>query len=441
MEMSGLCRRWCPRLRRIWVIPAAATLGAVVVWCLIVLCLPTDWARRRMAARLGATMGRPVGIESLRLGILGDLRLSGLTIASPNNPRDPWLRAESARIDVNAAGLVCGASDPSKVTVEGVDLRVRRRADGTLELIERDLESLPVDPDESSASSCNLAVRFVLRNALIRYEDARDTARFLAQNVDGEGTWVTGAVRIDSLRGGLNGGTFGIEASVERVGRSISFESRLRTRGVELSAGLRGLRLLAPVVANERGLLPGKLDLDLKLAGNGSRDGDFSRSLRGSGTLRIDALALGDSVLVDELSRALGLPRTKSPGSVASRFKIDDGKVISDPLTLEIAGVPIALYGTTGFDGRVDFSLSPLAALDRLPEKARSILSELKIDRDLDDLGRIRLEGTLDKLTVRAEGLKAAPTGPASRNSRPKTLDDREKVRDISRKLIERILK
>src|SRR5262245_19414967 len=93
-------------------------------WALVLLVVPTGWARTRLVAALERSTGQPVGLESVRLSAFGGVRLTGLTLGRAEGEAGPWLRVADLAIDVNVAQLLGGHIEPGKVEVSGVDLRV-----------------------------------------------------------------------------------------------------------------------------------------------------------------------------------------------------------------------------------------------------------------------------------------------------------------------------
>src|SRR5262245_43639788 len=71
----------------------------LLVWVLILVLVPTEWARSRVVARLSAASGRSVRLGALRVGPLGGIRLTSLEIGTPRSADDPWLKIDEARID------------------------------------------------------------------------------------------------------------------------------------------------------------------------------------------------------------------------------------------------------------------------------------------------------------------------------------------------------
>ena len=131
-------------------IPAGVLLVPLLLWIVVVLAAPTDWAavpcRGGPRAR---SSGRSVRLQQLHVCMGGGVELASLEIGAPGAVVDPWLRAERIRIDVSLLQLLCGKFEPTNMEVDGAALRVLRRQDGSLELA----DLVRSDPDRQEAST------------------------------------------------------------------------------------------------------------------------------------------------------------------------------------------------------------------------------------------------------------------------------------------------
>src|SRR4029077_6203647 len=118
------------------------------------------WARQRIVARMSEASGRSVRIASLRVGALGGIYLTGLEIGAPGASDNPWLKVAEAHLNVSPLQLLCGRVEPTETEVRGIDLRVLRREDGSLELddLVQGTETAPAAPEtEPGSTSCPLS--------------------------------------------------------------------------------------------------------------------------------------------------------------------------------------------------------------------------------------------------------------------------------------------
>ena len=133
------------------------------------------------------------------------------------------------------------------------------------------------------------------------------------------------------------------------------------------------------------------------------------------------------------------MPPQRRVGSVTSDFAIKQGRIQSENLTVNFAKLPIVLAGWTSFDGGVNYRLRGESVMERLPNKARELLVDLSIDAR--DLSGLKIEGAIEDpdvtlcgvpLTLTPAGGPGDPSGPG---------DDRQRLREVGRRLRERILR
>lgn len=122
------------RTRRYALVVLGIGLIPLFLWIGLSLIAPTGWARRQVIAALESRSGRSVRLDSLSIHLLGGVRLLNLSIGSPQNTDEPWLRAAEVRFDCGLSQLLRGRLKPSSVEVDRASLRVFRRRDGSLEL-------------------------------------------------------------------------------------------------------------------------------------------------------------------------------------------------------------------------------------------------------------------------------------------------------------------
>jgi AsmA protein len=412
-----------------------------VLWGVILALVPTDWARDRVVEQLAKATGQPVRLHAIRLGALGGLRIEGLEVGRSEAP-GPWLRVDAASADVNLAQLVVGHIEPSNVEADGVDLRIHRGPDGSLEFGDllrssRDpgppAAAAPAPTPEAKGAGGPDSLAFRLRNARIRVIDEPTATSLDFADLEGNGTWHAARVTLDTLRGTLNGGHFELSAQLDRSAAAPAFEARLHAERVKLGVGMGALSYLVPVLAGETSGVEGKLDLDLALRGQGATPDDLLRSLSGKGNLVLDPVALEGSKLVAELSTLAALPADERVGSVRTQFVIGDGRVATDDLTLKVAQVPIGLAGWTDFQGRVDYRIRTEGLTRRLSRDGRGLLASLP--SELHDLVDLHLEGSLDRLKVTVGSVPLSGGDPAQRDQ------DRERLRDLGRRLKDKFLR
>ncbi len=98
-----------------------------LLWAAVVVIAPTGWAKAKLVAILESRSGRRVGLDGLSVRLLGGIQLTNLEIGSPQNLGDPWLKAADLRLDIGPLQILRGHLKPSRVDVDGIELRVLRR--------------------------------------------------------------------------------------------------------------------------------------------------------------------------------------------------------------------------------------------------------------------------------------------------------------------------
>lgn len=429
-----------PRVRRRWLVPLSFLLLPPVFWGMVLAVTPTEWARSRVVARLSESTGRPIELGALKLGVLGGVYLADLRIGAPGATADPWLKVSSGRINVSLLQLLAGQVEPNEIRIDGLVLRVLRRRDGTLELADL-VRPGRAEPADASAPECAgpAAVEVRLRNAQITVIDEPSGTRLEFTEVEGLAVKEGRRAVLHDLRGLLNGGRFELSASLDRSGEQPAWEGHVRAQGVELGQGTRSLAYLIPMLSGlpDGGAVEGRMDANVYVRGAGATRGALWRSLVGQGSIHLDPVELDRSRFLAELTRLIDLPDQAPAGSLKSDFTIKDGRVSSQDLTVVVGGIPIVLAGWTGFDGRLDYRVRSDSLADRLPEQASEFLSEMGIETK--DLASLRLQGTLDDMDVTSDLRSGGLLGVGSSASRRSL--DRRKVRDLGRRLRDRVLR
>ena len=417
-------------LRRRWLL--VLLLAPPLLWTLVLAVLPTDCARRKIATRLSVASGREVHLGGVRVGWLGTVWLTDLRIGAPVSlDDDPWLRVRRAAINVSLWQLVRGHVEPTEVNIEGVSLRVLRRANGSLEL--GDMLETPENSGHGGGDPTerDLLVRF--RDAAVTVIDEPTRTRLQLLGVEGKATCKGPIAFIPELTGTINGGTFALAARLDRSEAEPRFEGQIKVRDVDLDEGMHALSYLVPALAGNSARSDGTLSLDLYLRGQGDTRENLCRSLVGHGQVILDPVMLDGSQLLDQVGRVVDLPPDGRAGSIHSSLTVKDGRIASDDLTLDVAQVPLVLSGWTDFDGRIDYRLRSDRMADRLPARAREFLSELSVR--FEEVADVRVKGTVDALEISLDGvvLSQAPGSSAPGG------DDGAKFREFGRRLRDRI--
>lgn len=426
----------CCRRRRIIRLVAAVAGLPTILWTAVLLVAPTGWARARIVRELEEATGRKVAIESIRLGPLGNLRVRGLAVAERSAPDDPWLKVAEARLDVHLARVVLGCCRPGDVDLDGVDLRVHRRPDGSLEfpdLLARPKSNDPRAPRDAEPDASKVTLH--LTGARVLVVDDPSATRVDLTGIDGSATWDGRVAEVPILKGRLNGGTFAFALHYDRSGFEPAFRAEFRARGVVLGAGgIRALGLFAPVVAADvADAIDGRCDLMLALRDHGASAEALRKNLVGNGSIRLDPIDLTGSKIYAAFKGARQVRRATKIGTVESHFAIGKERIVTDDLTITIARLPTVLAGWTDFDGRIDYQVKADAVDARLPSEARKFLGELR--KDLGELAHLRITGTVDAPEVFAGSIDVL--------GGPRGLKDADKARleEAARVLREKYLR
>lgn len=424
-------KRPCRRVR--WLILALIALPPLL-WAVILLILPTDWARGRIATRLSQASGRSVRLDSLSVGFLGNVALKNLSIGAPKSGGDPWLTVANARLNVNLLQILTGHIDPTEIRVDGISLRVRRREDGTLELS----DLLETSPSDSSATSSDAdcpgptGLDVVITNARVQVIDEPSQTRVEFVGIEGLANCAGRRATIQYLKGMVNGGTFELAAQLDRTTAVPAFEGQFRAHDVTLGEGMTALEyLLGPVLSDSRGKVEGRLALDLYLRGQGGSREAIQSSLVGNGTAEVEEIHLNNSKLLANLASLVDLDPDDQVGSVKTQFTVSRRLINTDDLTLSLGRIPIALTGSTSFDGKLSYRLRSESLTGKLSDKARNFLADMKVN--LDELASVKVEGTFDSVTVTVGDV---PLGDRSRHP-----DESQRYRELARKLKDRLLR
>jgi AsmA protein len=426
-------RRFC---RLALSITAGVLLTPAVLWLLVVLVAPTNWARTHVIAALERASGRSVKLDDLDVCLNGAIDLTGLRIGAPQSVGDPWLDAPRVRIDVSVWQLLCGKFEPTYLESDRATLRVLRRGDGTLELADL-VRAESAAAASSSPHRCGPSkLKATLRDARIILIDQPTQTQLVLEGVEGEGSWEGEGAFFATLSGHMNQGPFQFTVHVDHSGGQPNFEGQFRASDVVLEPGMNALRYLVPVLAGAPGQARGQMDLDIYLRGRGATRSLLCQSLVGHGHLALDPVELKGTPLLVEYARIARLPQGATVGSLQSEFEIKDGRVTTDHLTLTAGRVPVVLSGWTAFDGRLDYQVKLEGLAERVPDQARKLISGL--DLDLKKLTSLRLEGTVDQVAIRSSAVGADGKSPVDGLLTP---EDRQRLKVLGRQFRDKLLR
>jgi AsmA protein len=421
-----------------FMIPLGVILTPPVLWVLIVLVAPTNWARSHVIAALEKASGRSVQLDDLDVCIGGGVSLSNLSIGAPRAVGDPWLQARMVKINVSPIQLLWGRFDPTNLEVDGATLRVMRRSDGTLELADlvqtdtRGNRSRNEEPHTCGASK----LKARLRQSRVLIIDQPSQTNLALEEVEGEGNCEGEGAFVASLSGKLNEGSFQFTAHFDRSGGQPNFEGQFRASEVKLEPGMNALRYVVPILAGSAIQMKGRMAMDVYLRGRGNSRESLLKSVVGQGNVSIDPIELAGTPLMNEVVKIAEIPEKEQVGALHSDFQVQDGRVATDRLTLAIGKYPLVATGWTDFGGQLQYQIKLDGIAERLPDQAKKFVGSLEID--LNSWTSLRLSGSVDRVLFQ-------PNGPAAnvRSTIDQMLshDDKERLRLLGRRLRDKVLR
>ena len=409
-----------PRLRGrcLWFAVLASPLLA---WGIVLICTPMGWLKARLITRLEAETGRAVQIDSVQLGWTGNLQITNLSFAERQTPADPWLRVGTAKIDVHLGQALVGCCQPGDIEVDVVTLRIWRRQDGRFEFGDLAQIHPSADPSQTQAArSANFCpgLNFRVAHASVQLIDEANDLRLDLSGAEARGSYRAHAVKIDDLRGHLNGGPITLAALLIRDPLTPRFAIEIRAKRVHLNQGLRFVETFVPLVARSDDALSGFLNVRLALKGQGASCGEIRRTTTGHGSILLDPIDLAGSRILSELQALGEWPKEGHVGAVSANFTIEAERVATEDLTIRASKMPFVVACWTDFDGRFAYTTQVDKMIASLPREARSWLSELKVN--LDELTGLRIAGKRGQvqLTLNGRPLSSDPNQPSAERTR-----------------------
>jgi AsmA protein len=406
-------------------------LAPLALWIVVVSLFPTRWLRDGVEREVERVIDRPVSLAGVRIGVLGELRLTGLAVGEP---ADPWLLVDKAELDARLWEGLWGRVALERLRVRGMRLRVQRRVDGSFDLGEPSTRFASSNEDAkaggagvSMAATSDAAdgISIELAESEVTLVDERSDTSLKLEDVEGRARFERGRLEVEDLRGTHGHGVVRLAGILESRPGGWRFESELQAEAVELDQELGALAYVLPLVAGARGELDGRLDLEMRLRGGSAGGHDLAESLEGEGAVTVSGVELSRSPLIEELSRLFEFSPAGRVGSIAGRFAVADQRVSTQAMTIRVGSFPLEVEGWTDFDGTIDYTVRCLELSrrltelsERLPPKARTLLAELEGRRGLDRVRDLRLTGTLERMRLSPAATAARTPLPDARRVR-----------------------
>jgi hypothetical protein len=141
-----------------------------------------------------------------------------------------------------------------------------------------------------------------------------------------------------------------------------------------------------------KGLLHGSLGTTLNLSGEGATPADLKRTITAVGLALVADGTLGPGPALEAVARYTKIPALKQVRFKDARlpFRVEGGRVVTDPVTLKGPSGDWRLIGSAGFDGTLDYAVSgtlPPDVVEKLAAKSALAAGALA-----DPEGRILLD-------------------------------------------------
>jgi AsmA protein len=234
----------------------------------------------------------------------------------------------------------------------------------------------------------------------------------------------------------MSEGSFQFTAHFDRSGGQPNFEGEFRASEVTLEPGMNALRYIVPILAGTAVQMKGRMAMDVYLRGRGRTRESLLRSLVGQGNVAIDPIELAGTPLMKEFAKTLEIPEKDQVGVLHSDFRIQDGRVSTDRLTLTVGKYPLVATGWTEFSGQVQYQIKMDGLAERLPDQAKKLAGNL--DLDLNALTSLKLSGNVDRVLIQPN----IPTASVrSKIDQMLSHDDKERLRLLGRRLRDKVLR
>ncbi len=185
---------------------------------------------------------------------------------------------------------------------------------------------------------------------------------------------------LDELALAVLGGDLLVSGWYETVAVAPAFEFDLDIADIRIPAAfetLRTVRLLAPAA----GHATGAFSADLSLTGPlGEGFGPVLEALTGGGGIRTRGLGLEGMPILDGLAESLHVAALREPAisDFAASIRIDDGRLHVQPFNVRLGPAAVAVSGSNGIDGSIDYDVALELPRRVLGSGASSLIADLQ---------------------------------------------------------------
>ncbi|MBI1323175.1 hypothetical protein GC170_08300 [bacterium] len=413
-----------------------AALAPFVLWVLAVETMPTRWLARRLEASLERITGLPARVDSLRLTLAGGVVLNGVHVGPVPEAVGNSTKVDVRKVVINAQwmSIFCGRLAMTEVDLIGVEGTLAPTPEGSW-LPKRWLKA----SDDFSTASVSKADRAWLvdveiRGGEIEILDPEHSTRIRVTNLMGVAEAGEDFFRMSQLTGRVDGGHLVLAMSADRAQEIPIFDGHMALKDVPLGSQFDVLGMVCPLLAGPDAMPRGRMNLEVYLQGR--LESNWQDSLKGRGALKLDPLAVEGLPLVrrlglDALVAEVGGNEHKLEDltfRITNPFTIQQRRVVSPALIVDVGPVPLKFEGWTDFDGRLDYAIRTDAIRDQLPRGVRGLIDDLKPQDEA-----LAIRGRLDELTILVNDQPVT-----TERFRIRKTDLRNEVEQISRRLSER---
>lgn len=411
--------------------------------------LETSWAREKVRKSLAEKTGRDVEVGEIAFGWTSGLTVSSVTVKQkPGDYQEagPLFQLDELHLSVGLSDILDKTIHVDELTVDEPKIVIVRDRNGRFnfsDLLAKPSEAPAPGPEPAPApgggeegggkggAGAKVTARLDIRGGTILYIDEPLGTRVEAKGIDAEGHWNDGKLSLD-LTCDLNGGKVKLLADSDLSAKPAPFTVKEFTiDGAEFGTNLAALGLFLPLAGESPQEASGTLAFSLQdLTGRGFDLEALRKTLSANGKIRLKGGALVSGPVTQLYSALQGLGAgdlsalaagaTGGGGEkklgvqlLTSNFRIEDGKIRTDDMKLDGAGISLTLSGWTSLDGHIDYKvladgLDDLLAKNeklaqylgedgKLPLGFTGTLSNPKFTVDVESAAKKAIEGEIEK--------------------------------------------
>lgn len=378
--------------------------------------LETSWAREKVRKSLAEKTGRDVEVGDIAFGWTSGLTVSSVTVKQKpgDDAKDgPLFSLGKLHLSVGLSDILDKTIHVDEFTVEEPKIVIIRDRNGRFnfaDLLEKPSEETGPAPSPApegggesgggGGSGTKVTARLDISNGTVLYIDEPLGTRVEAKGIDATGLWSDGELTLD-LACDLNGGKVKLSADSDLSVMPAPFTVKEFTiDGSDFGTNLAALGLFLPLAGESPQEASGTLTFSLKdLTGKGFDLEALRRTLTAKGDIQLKGGALVSGPVTQLYSALQGLGAGDLSALAAgaaeggggkklgvqlftSTFRIEDGKILTDDMKLDGAGISLTLSGWTSLDGHIDYKVVA-DQLDELLAKNKQLADALGKDGTL----------------------------------------------------------